>query len=315
MRTLILLLTLLTALCLPARTQADDTTNVARRTVSLVTLDDYAPFCFAKPGHTNNGREVIAPGADSNYLQGYTWDVVREAFHAQRYYIILDSVPWTYAEAAARANTAASTPGASKEHNNYSLSLRFGDSEVLTNREKQKKPQNLSADLLFPTINTTARSAIFDFSVQPVDMITSVLYLPANSSLQFSGPESLAGKRIGMVKGWFYGADIDNTQTVNKIALDDMDTGFRLLRQGRLDALAGYKEVFDRQLKHIRWDKFFKTVTTGIVLNEYLCGRKSATRTKELLHAYAAGLEAISKNGQLNAIARKWKITSATGGN
>lgn len=62
--------------------------------VSLATLTDFAPFCFPRQGASFAAVEEIAPGTDSKQLQGYSWDVVRESFHAMGYTIRLYVVPW-----------------------------------------------------------------------------------------------------------------------------------------------------------------------------------------------------------------------------
>jgi ABC-type amino acid transport substrate-binding protein len=62
--------------------------------VTLATLTDFAPFCFPKDNAVYAEAESILPGSDSRQLQGYSWDVVRESFHAMEYTIHLYVVPW-----------------------------------------------------------------------------------------------------------------------------------------------------------------------------------------------------------------------------
>ncbi len=293
---------------LAASAVADETTGM-RRSVSLVTLDDYAPFCFAKTGRSNQGREVIAPGADSDYLQGYSWDVVREAFHAQGYYIVLDAVAWNYAEAAARlGNAGEQISGSGRERSSISVSFGFGKANIFSNAEKKTAPGALRADLLFPAVRTPAREDVFAFSARPVDRLSAVFYLPLNSQMQYDGVNTLNGKRVGVVRGWSYGSLFDNADGVNRIELDDTETGFRLLRQNRLDALAGYGTVYDRELKKIGWSAHFRKQPAGYVLDEFLCGIKDSGRTGELLAAFQKGLAALTASGRADALARKWQI-------
>lgn len=287
---------------------ADEVTGV-RRSVSLVTLDDYAPFCFAKPGRSNQGREVIAPGADSDYLQGYAWDVVREAFHTQGYFIVLDAVAWNYAEAAARLGSAGEqVASAKRERSSISVSFGFGGANVLSNAEKRVGSSALRADLLFPAVRTPAREDVFAFSARPVDRMPAVFYMPLNSPIRYDGMPSLSGKRVGVVRGWSYGPLFDSTSGVNRIELDDTETGFRLLRQNRLDALAGYATVYDRELKKIGWSAHFKKQPAGYVLDEFLCGIKGSDRTENLLAVFQKGMSALTGSGRLDALARKWNV-------
>jgi polar amino acid transport system substrate-binding protein len=52
------------------------------KTVSVITLPDYAPYTRKKSDSTDRGVEKIAPGGNSNALGGYSWDIVRESFHS-----------------------------------------------------------------------------------------------------------------------------------------------------------------------------------------------------------------------------------------
>ncbi|MBF0201506.1 MAG: hypothetical protein HQK66_09380, partial [Desulfamplus sp.] len=61
--------------------------------VRVATLDEYPPYCF--PRETKKGfQETVPPGEDSVNLQGYSWDILRESFHAMGYTIHLSVYPW-----------------------------------------------------------------------------------------------------------------------------------------------------------------------------------------------------------------------------
>ncbi|MBQ4880508.1 amino acid ABC transporter substrate-binding protein [Pseudoalteromonas luteoviolacea] len=69
--------------------------HAALKTVSVITLPDYAPFGFLDNGDTHVVR--VAPGEDSPVFKGFAWDVVRESFHEMGYTVELWVVPWARA--------------------------------------------------------------------------------------------------------------------------------------------------------------------------------------------------------------------------
>ena len=279
--------------------------------VSLVTLDGYAPLCFPREGQENQGREVIAPGADSNYLQGYAWDVVREAFQSQGYMIVLNTLPWSQAESAARLGSAteqlASVPTGRKS--DYKVEFSASGVTLLSNQPKIKRRREpVAADLLFPAVRSSAREAVFTFSSSPVDEMRATLYMLHNSTMKVSGPTSLRGHRIGVMDGWSYGNTFDALSGVERITLESPEAGFRLLRQGRLDAVAGYQLIFDRELKRIHWQGRFQKLPADFTLKEYLCGITESPRTNVLLQSFERGLKKLAENGYLKEISRKWGV-------
>jgi len=72
-------------------------TVASMQTVSVTTLDDYAPYTFKQENATIGNMETIPPGEDSNVLQGYSWDILRESFHSQGWTIELTVIPWARA--------------------------------------------------------------------------------------------------------------------------------------------------------------------------------------------------------------------------
>lgn len=281
------------------------------RMVSLVTLDEYPPLCFARRGQANQGREVIAPGADSSYLQGYAWDVVREAFHSQNFIVVLDSVSWSRAETAARFGKVADDVAVQDSRRRSSFEVNFDVMHVnlfSTRGSDGRERQRLNADLLFPAIRTSAREAVFEFSERPVDQMSMTFYTNASGGQVPADMTVFNGRKIGVMKGWNYPGVLEGLQDINRVDLEDIESGFRLLRQGRIDALLGYDVVFDRELTRIGWaDKFYRLRVPG-ELREYICGIKEAPRTRLLLETYSRGVAHLESTGRLAELARKWNI-------
>lgn len=258
------------------------------RVVSLVTLANYPPFCYAKPGAVNRGREVIAPGADSDYLQGKVWDRVKSAYHDQGYTIILQVLPWRQAEQAVRMGGDRPSVSESKKPKSYydlsfevakvSLYDSSGDTSVGI------KPQR--GDLMFPALKTPDRVKEFDFSQSAVNDVQLAIYVSKQSGLDLSGKDSLKGKKIGVMRGWNYGKLFASLDGYVPVEFDSIEAGFRALRTNRVAAFAGFREPFDMELERIKWKKFFKSFKAKDEIPEFLCGIKDAPRTKLLLGVY-----------------------------
>jgi len=65
--------------------------------VTVTTLTNNPPFTFSKLNYKKKTTKVIPPGSDSQRLQGYSWDVLRESFHEMGYTVKLYIVPWARA--------------------------------------------------------------------------------------------------------------------------------------------------------------------------------------------------------------------------
>ena len=175
-----------------------------------------------------------------------------------------------------------------------------------------RERQRLNADLLFPAIRTPAREAVFEFSERPVDQMTITFYTNAGSGQIPADMMVFNGRKIGVMKGWSYPGALEKLQSINQVDLEDIESGFRLLRQGRIDALLGYDVVFDRELARIGWTDRFYRFRAPSQLREYICGIKEAPRTRVLLEAYSRGVAHLESTGRLAELAHKWNIPQPT---
>lgn len=239
-------------------------------TVSVATLSGNPPWTFDQPGAPQILREIIAPGTNSRRLQGYSWDVLRESYHAMGYTIELHILPW------ARAfNT-----------------VRGG-----------------SVDILFPTGFNQERSAFFHYSEEPINHVEFLIYVNQGSQWDWQGLASLRGRVIGVLRGWNYGDEWARMDAIETYEINNIMQGFRMLHQGRIDGLAGYEQNFDFALAQygaaMRFDKL--PVFGGTF--EYAVGSQSNPRAEELLRVFDSGKRRIEKNGLLKQLQQHWRAT------
>lgn len=239
----------------------------ADKTVTLATLTDFAPYCFPKENAAYIPVEYIPPGSDSAQLQGYSWDVVRESFHAMDYTIRLLVVPW--------------------ERGVHYLA-------------------NGKVDCIFPANKTVEREQEYAFSGEFVDQIETVIYMRKDADFTWQGLESLEGLSIGFVRGWSYGKRWEGMSRISKESTDSIAQGFEMLGKGRLVGLAGYRRPYDHVLKVAGLSQKFKVIGQFDTIDEYLMGRKGNTQILIMLDAFDAGKRKIRESALLQQIEDKW---------
>jgi len=240
----------------------------SEKSVTLATLTDFAPYCFAKEKAVFAGEEKIPPGSDSDQLQGYSWDVVRESFHAMDYTIRLYVVPWERAM-------------------HYLASGRVA--------------------AIFPANQTVEREQNYLFSNEYVDQIRTVIYMRADADLVWRGLASLNGASIGFVRGWSYGKNWEGIGEIAKEATDTIIQGFDLVAKGRLAGVAGYQLPYDHALKKANRTGEFKIVGTFDTMDEFLMGQKGDRAGRVCLDLFDQGKKRIRENGMLSAIEGRWQ--------
>lgn len=238
------------------------------REVTLATLTDFAPYCFAKDRAAFIPVEHIPPGSDSLQLQGYSWDVVRESFHAMGYTVRLLIVPW-------------------ERGIHYLASGKV--------------------DLVFPANKTVERERNYVFSTEYVDQIETVIYMRQNDNFAWRGLDSLDGLAIGFVRGWSYGKHWEGAGRIVKESMDTIGQGFTMLGKGRLVGLAGYKRPYNHVLKASGQTHLYKIVGQFDTIDEFLMGRRTDDDVGQPLQAFDQGKKKIRENGILQQIEEKWQ--------
>lgn len=245
----------------------------ASQSVTVTTLTDYSPFTFGVEGSVKN--EKIPPGYDSASLQGYDWDILRSSFHAVGVTVELSVVPWSRGVSLLEAG---------------------------------------KTDILFPTTKTDKRIEMgYHFSEQPVHTIKNVLYVKADSNLQWDGDidtlrKVLKGKNVGVRRGFSYGtlweSEVEKLRGQIQKANDDSML-FKMLRSGRVDFVIAYDIPTDFTLRQMGMTDSFKKIGNVGTSTEYIAthGTKGSVEAVDLFNK---GFAIITGNGKLEAIRAKW---------
>ena len=228
----------------------------------------YIPFCFNREKAVDISGETIPPGSDSRQLQGYSWDVVRESYHAMGYTIRLYVVPWERAVHTLRTGKVAA---------------------------------------VFPANRTKSRQREFIFSDKFVDEMRMVIYLPHDSTLLWDGLASMNGLRVAAVRGWSYGEQWEDNRQIRKERTDSILQSFTLLDKNRLNGVVGYETAYDYALKQANISHRYRKVGPFEVISEYLMGRKNSPESDLAIRAFDRGRERLSAAGSMPDIAEKWR--------
>lgn len=240
------------------------------KVVSTVTLDNYAPYTMYKKNPINTPVEILPPGKDSKKLEGYSWDVLRESYHAVGWTVKLRVTPW------ARA---------------------------LNSFNKGKE------DVLWPTGKNAERLKTMNYSTETINSANFVIYVLKDYSGGWEGLKTLHGKKVGVQRGFNYGDDWNaNKDSIVVKDLSRIDQGFRMLLKKRLFGFAGYDINWDYSVKMNKKldSSMFKKLPPFGVTHEYAVCLKTNPRSKEILQAYDKGKKIIMDNGKFAEIRKKW---------
>ena len=241
----------------------------SEKIVTISTLYDYPPFTFKEEKDGNVINDTIPPGDDAVSLKGYSWDVVRESYHAVGYTVQLKITPW------ARGM----------------MYMRQG-----------------VVDLIFPATKTDERLKKYCYSKHPTDSQHFVVYTKKDSKLKWNSLESLRGLHIGTMLGWSYGEKFDQADYIIKKEFTKINAMFNLLLIGRLDGVVGYEASYDYQLDEMGISTQLKKNSEFDFSNQFIIGLKENFNTQEKLKEFDRGMEIITKNGVLDKIKEKWNI-------
>lgn len=259
---MILLTLIIVFICMASAASAQE------KIVNVTTLDDYSPYCFPK-SDKKSFKELIPPGSDSANLQGYSWDVLRESFHAAGYTIKLSVYPWKRAEYETKSGL---------------------------------------EDIIFPTNRSKEREEIFYFSKESVDQVNFLVYVSMDSTIQWEGLDSLNGLTIGQMNGWALGKKWSEQNKIKKDDVNTIIQGFKMLDMGRIAGFAGYEISFDYALKNEKWKTQYRKLPSFDSSTEYIAGAKTNAKVPDIIKDFDLGKQKIVENRTFDLISKKWGV-------
>ncbi len=238
-------------------------------TLSATTLLNFAPHAFEILGSDQLlNNEIIKPGMDSKRLQGYAWDIFREAFHSMGYTIDLKMRPWK----------------------RCLESVRQGN-----------------VDLVFPASWNNERDKIYDYSSEHINLATYVAFYQSKKEVQaWEGLKSLKDKKVALIRGYTHGSEFDLSKEFEKFEVDSISQVVIMMERRRVDVFVGYQLVHGYQLKKMGKDNLFHTTKPFGYSKEHILTKKGNQRGIYLMEVFRDGKKIIDQNGKLEMIKKKW---------
>ncbi|MCG8634790.1 MAG: transporter substrate-binding domain-containing protein [Desulfobacterales bacterium] len=210
---------------------------------------------------------MVPPGRDISGFKGYCWDVLRESYHEMGYTIQLTVTPW------ARA---------------------------MVNFKSGK------ADILFPTGKNSERLKIFNYSQEPTNEANFVIYVRADTVLDWKGLDGLKGLAIGVKRDFNYGDRWKQAAGFEKYSVTEISQGFKMLDARRIDGFLGYEYNWDYYLKQKKISGLFKKLPSVGRSAEYPAALKTNPKGQALLDLFDTGKRRLIETGRLAEIKQAW---------
>lgn len=144
----------------------------------------------------------------------------------------------------------------------------------------------------------------YDFS-DPIFVEKMAVYFLDSQPLEFSGVDSLVGRRVGVVRGWSYGDAFDKAVRDGKISVEEVSAdanNFQKLLAKRINVVLAIEEAGTALLKAGQWQQVQKSPRYLFENPTYLAFNKSAAQT-DTLGKFNKVIADMKKSGQLNALA------------
>lgn len=243
-------------------------TAAADKTVTLATLPNYSPYAMYASEQAQPAEIVVPPGQRHPHFEGFSWDVLREAFHSQDYTVRLRIVPWSRAMQELRAG---------------------------------------KVDLLFPTGKNAERLSYMAYSEEPVNVVDFHIYVRADSEITWQGLDTFAGGRVAVMPGWNYGDAWKAKERIEKHPVESVAQGFELLKRGRIDGFAGYELPWERYLNRTQKRDAFRKLPEFGGTAEYVTALENNPQAEKLLAIFDRGKRQLSARGRIAELRQRWQ--------
>ena len=105
-----------------------------------------------------------------------------------------------------------------------------------------------------------------------------------------------------MARGWSFGHRRAEQQGIEKLPVDSIEQGFRLLDEGRIEGFAGYEVLWDFKNRELgRTGQYAKLPPFGAT-REFVTALKTNPNGEELLAAFDRRKREIIDNGTMERI-------------
>lgn len=149
------------------------------------------------------------------------------------------------------------------------------------------------------------RAAKYDYS-DPIFVERIAVFYNTTRPMEFRSIRDLYGKRIGVIRGWSYGDDLDLARKYEEVIVEEASgdqQNFRKLAYGRLDAVLAIVEAGERVLEEGGGDLAYITMARTLLASNpaHLAFSKAADQ-QETLKLFNRELAAMKRDGSFSKI-------------
>ena len=153
------------------------------------------------------------------------------------------------------------------------------------------------------------------FPAEPLGRSQNVFVLRANDGWAWSGPASLAGKRIGTVRDYSYGQELDAALKGLKTGIEPvggnspLESNLRKLAAGRIDMTIDDVAVVDYNLRQFKMGDAFRKVAAGQPESLYIAFSPAHPKAADYARQLSEGVAAMRADGSLAKILADYSVT------
>ncbi len=166
------------------------------------------------------------------------------------------------------------------------------------------------ADILIGPYKNAAREQLLVFSAQLFYRDHIVFYRPRGGVLRWDGDyQQLLGRRIGVVRAWFYGAGFDSRrEQLELVTVEQVENGLKMLAAGRLELLASNQRNTQPALLALGLADKLEQLETPIDLQDGYFAFPRDERYRSLREQFDRALQQMTEQGRLAQLAADWQV-------
>ena len=134
-----------------------------------------------------------------------------------------------------------------------------------------------------------------------------MVYVPKGKAFAFSSIYDLAGKRLGVIRGWSYGEEFDEAREKGLFKTEerhDDASNFNKLAVGHLDALLAIKESAELIITKKRISDKVEVLVTPLVTNSTYIAFSKKSDKRALIQRINRAIKAMRRDGSYDKVLR-----------
>ncbi len=163
-----------------------------------------------------------------------------------------------------------------------------------------------NADGVFGLRKTTERERWLIYPDEPLMTVRTVIFHRKDTKFTYAGTFSLAGKKVGITKGYTYGTQFDQSTSFQKEEVTSLRLNFLKLAAGRLDLVAAYRAVGVHTLKEMNLEDRITFSDTPIHSVPIYVGFTKEPGNNKLAAEFSKALKEIKKSPECSKLIERF---------